>query len=414
MPKSKRKALSSKEIRLTRALDEAAKTLNTKGVSQTSLLEIAKRLGISRSALYYYFEDQEDLVFQCYRRTCEKLTIHLNQAKQRFTKTLDVVDAFIESVLAESEPEFAVLSESSFLRPDQRKIIFKLYDGLRNNLASILDAGKTKGEIRSCHSELAASTIIGLISWIERLLPEKDIPAQQLIETTKSLLRFGVAQDRSRLITYTPFQLSPSAVPAWQAFDQEVMAAAKQEAFLSAASWLFNLKGVDATSLEEIASRVGVSKKLIYHHVGDKHMLVSKCYRRAHEFYEDIGSRVLNYNGLRIDALNACAHALAEASLRSDICPFRPFTGIGGLTAAERKKHKAVDRHLTATYAEIYSQGVAEGSLRNITQGPPAVLALLPGAVEWLPKWIDSFSEVDRAIAPKELTELFGIGLSPV
>ena len=46
-----------------RVLDEAARQLNAKGVSLTSLTEIAEKLGISRAAMYYYVEDREDLVF---------------------------------------------------------------------------------------------------------------------------------------------------------------------------------------------------------------------------------------------------------------------------------------------------------------------------------------------------------------
>lgn len=414
MKKNRKDNSKSKEIRLNKALDEAAKTLNRKGITQTSLTEISKKLGVSRSALYYYFQDQEDLVFQCYRRTCERLTHHLNQSKQLFTETFDVIDSFVESSLGESESEFAVLSESAFLRNDQKDVIFKLYDGLRNNLAAIIEVGIKKGEIRNCHKELNASAIIGLISWVQKILPEKRFPLIDLIETVKSLLRYGVAANRVKPIEYTPFKLSPMKVLATQAFDQQVLNIARQEAFLCVASWLFNLKGVDATSLDEIANSLGVSKKLIYHNIGDKQRLVSECYRRAYNFYEEIGSLAQNYKGLRIDALSASAHALAEASIRTDICPFRPFTGLDGLTAAEKKKHRVADLHLTATYMDIYNLGLAEGSLRNFTQGTPAILALLPGTVEWLPKWLESFTDTERIIAPREMTELYRIGLRPI
>ena len=94
------------------------------------------------------------------------------------------------------------------------------------------------------------------------------------------------------------FTLSPMGLPAGRAFDPAAMAAARQEALLAAASWLFNLKGVDATSLEEIAVRVGVTKKVIYHNIGDKQTLVAQCIRRAFRFYEDIGARDTRLRGL--------------------------------------------------------------------------------------------------------------------
>lgn len=398
--------LSSRETKLIRILDEAAKTLNRKGLSQSSLAELAKRLGISRSALYYYFEDQEDLVFQCYRRACEQLSIQLNEARQYHSETLMVIEMFIKNVLGEHQPELAVLSEPAFLRDNQQKIIFKLYDSLRSSLADIIDEGINKNELRSCHSGLVASAIIGIISWIpkSRRSSTHPIPTTDLINF---MLKDGIAADRTSSIQYSPFTLHSMSVPAWQSYDQEVMARARQEAFLAAASWLFNMKGVDATSLDEIAQRVGVTKKLIYHNIGDKQKLVALCYQRSINFYDDIATRVLAYKGYRIDALTASVHALAEASIRCDIAPFRPFTGVESQPQAVNKKLRESSRHLTSTYSETYNQGVAEGSLRDM----PEVLSLLPAIAEWLPKWLDSFSDADRTKAPREMAELFRIGL---
>jgi AcrR family transcriptional regulator len=54
-------------------LDEAARELNSKGISMTSLTDVADRLGFSRASLYYYVEDREDLMFQVYLRSSERL-----------------------------------------------------------------------------------------------------------------------------------------------------------------------------------------------------------------------------------------------------------------------------------------------------------------------------------------------------
>src|SRR4029450_2810471 len=61
-------------------LDEAARQLNTKGISQTALLDVAAALGLSRAAVYYYADDRQDLVLQCYRRACEALARDLSAA----------------------------------------------------------------------------------------------------------------------------------------------------------------------------------------------------------------------------------------------------------------------------------------------------------------------------------------------
>jgi hypothetical protein len=51
------------------------------------------------------------------------------------------------------------------------------------------------------------------------------------------------------------------------------------------ASRLFNRKGVDSTSLEEIAAGIRTTKRALYCHVGDKQALLAVCYRRSYEIF---------------------------------------------------------------------------------------------------------------------------------
>src|SRR3569623_3125445 len=83
-------------------LDEAARRLNARGVSLTSLSEIAQALGLTRAALYYYVEDRDDLVFQCYRRACEAMARDLDAAAKATGTGLDRLRAFVDRELDES------------------------------------------------------------------------------------------------------------------------------------------------------------------------------------------------------------------------------------------------------------------------------------------------------------------------
>lgn len=398
-----------------RVLDEAAKALNRRGVSQTSLAMIARSVGVSRAALYYYFEDQEDLVFQCYRRSCELMACRLNEASQGRTDAMTIIDGFVDAMLAESGSEFAALSEAAFLRPHQRSIILGLYDSIMAKIADLLRQGAARGDLRPCASSVVAQAIIGLISWIPMarrwrtsdLLSDADFG-----EAIKNLLRSGIAADRRAIVSYRPLRLEPAQLPVHQVFNPGAMAAARKEALLAAASWLFNLKGVDATSLEEIALRVGVTKKVIYHNVGDKATLVVECYRRGFRFYEDIAQRALAYEGSRIDATCAAAHALAEASLREDIAPLAPLGGFEALPEPVREEIQASSQRLMDMYLELHRRGQADGSIRSLNSR--AMLAIHPGTFEWLPKWFDRFEPSERAAAAHEVSVLYRLGLRPI
>src|ERR1700744_3440538 len=80
-------------------LDQAARELNSKGISMTSLTDVADKLGFSRASLYYYVEDREDLMFQVYLRSSEIMARRLEEAARSGKGTLQIVGDFISRTL---------------------------------------------------------------------------------------------------------------------------------------------------------------------------------------------------------------------------------------------------------------------------------------------------------------------------
>jgi AcrR family transcriptional regulator len=393
-------------------LEEAAKALNSRGVSQTSLADIAARVGVSRAALYYYFEDQQDLVFQSYRRSCEIMARVLSEARERGGSAMTVIDAFVDGLLSDDAPEFAGVSEAAFLRPDQRSTIMGLYHAIMADLGTILQQGARDSELRACDPRYASAAIIGLVCWIpmaRRWRTSDPLSKSDMVDAIKSFLAWGVAGDRRAPADCHPFDLTGDAVPVGRVFDAEALANAKQEALLAAASWLFNLKGVDATSLEEIALRMGVTKKVIYHNVGDKEALVMACYRRSFRFFEDMAARIGDQGGLRIDAVCSAMHSLAEAALREDIAPLSPLGGFEALPEAFQEEINGSSQRMMSAYLAIYERGQAEGSIRKFYS--LSMLAMNPGFLVWLPKWFGTLTKEERNHAAAETAMMVRLGL---
>jgi AcrR family transcriptional regulator len=406
---------STRGAKRARLLEEAAKALNSRGISQTSLSEIAQSVGVSRAALYYYFEDQEDLVFQSYRRSCEMMARRLSEASHAGGDAMSVLTAFVDGMLAEDEPEFASLSEAAYLRPEQRSTILGLYEALLAGIAEILNEGARRGELRPCSAGIVGQSIIGLVSWIpmaRRWRSSQALSHRDMVEAIKALLDHGVAAKRRPPIDFRPFDFSSGDVRLDRVFDAEALAAAKQQALLASASWLFNLKGVDATSLEEIATRVGVTKKVIYHNVGDKETLVVECYRRSFRMWEEIARWALSYDGSRLEAFYAAMRAAAEASLREDLATLSPLAGFEALPDAAQDEINAAAVRLMDAHLEMFAVGQAQGSMS--AANPRAILAIAPGVYQWLPKWFDTFSPGERAGAAQEVADLLALGLRPL
>ncbi|HEX7947724.1 MAG TPA: TetR/AcrR family transcriptional regulator, partial [Phenylobacterium sp.] len=147
-------------------LDAAARHLNARGVSNTSLGEIAAGLGMTRAALYYYVDDREDLVFQCYRRACEAMARDLDAAGREPGPGLERLLTFVDLALDAERPEPAALAEVAALSSPQRETIEGLHHGNVARLIDLIEAGQADGSIRPCDPLIVAQAVVGIVSWI--------------------------------------------------------------------------------------------------------------------------------------------------------------------------------------------------------------------------------------------------------
>jgi AcrR family transcriptional regulator len=53
-------------------LSEAARLFNGKGSRATTLQDVARGLGLTKTSLYYYVRTKEELIFQCYEAALQR------------------------------------------------------------------------------------------------------------------------------------------------------------------------------------------------------------------------------------------------------------------------------------------------------------------------------------------------------
>src|SRR6185503_9975958 len=104
-------------------LDEAARQFNARGIAATSVNQVAKRVGLTRAAVYYYVKDGEDLVFQCYLRACQLTADDLARAHEHGKDDLERIKEFVRRALAPERPPAAVVSEIASLSDAKRTVM---------------------------------------------------------------------------------------------------------------------------------------------------------------------------------------------------------------------------------------------------------------------------------------------------
>jgi AcrR family transcriptional regulator len=404
---------SAATSRRDRVLDEAAKQLNANGVSLTSLAEIAAKLGISRAAMYYYVEDRQDLVFQCYRRAGEVTSRHLRNAINAGGNAKEILTRFIDGILDPNEPEIAASAEIAMMTDEQRAIVATLFDAVVAELGAVLETGRREGLFRSVDPYVNARTILSLMSWAplvqrwSRLITT--VSRERIIEVIKDMIFEGMAAPGIRSLSYEPIDLSAVRIRVSTTLERDAISEVKREALIGVASRLFNRKGIDSTSLEEIAAQVGATKRTLHRHLGSKQALVDACYERAFQVFLFIMESMLKYRGTRLEALGAAFHAASLLYPREDIAVLAPQVGLNALQPEAQRRLTANTITLSLGYTRTINEGIAAECIRP--GDIEARIMMIPGAFTWLVRDDGPTDSEQREDVARKIAELLTLGL---
>jgi AcrR family transcriptional regulator len=412
---SARRIETGAKPRREQLLDQAARELNSKGISMTSLTAVADKLGFSRASLYYYVEDREDLMFQVYLRSSEIMARRLGEAAQSGSSALQVVGNFVSRTLDPAEPELAALSEIGLLDQAARETVLGIFEAVVARLASLLETGARAGNIRSCDFPIVARTIISIIHSVplnSPLATALHVSRNDIIDAAKDILANGWAADRAREVNPPAIDFSPLLAQPGGLFDRGAQFDAKREKILAAASQLFNRRGVDTTSLEDIAAAVGATKRTLYHYVGDKQTILSACYARTDRIFSFIREQATEQGGTAIDTLIAVLRANAISHQRDDIEPLRSSTGYDALSDAEKVLASERGRVLVQAYRALCREAHNEHSMRDVNRD--CLLLFMRGAGSWLAKGLVRGDDQRKAQIAAEIADLLRLGLNPI
>jgi AcrR family transcriptional regulator len=388
-PPAPRPAIAAKRAsKRETALDHAARLFNERGIAATGIADVAAAMGVTRAALYYYFDERDDLVFQAYERSCHITAADLECAdddgKDGLAKTL----GFARRALAPERAPLAVLAEVENLKPAHRQVIAAAAARNLRALRRFIERGIDDGSMRHCDSEVAAQTLMGFMSWIQ--LSPAWLDTEETEERTRD------ARYMMRLLNHgagAPGVQAPAVSIGVQSlwdvggnpFDREAAAAMKIETVLATASSLFNRRGIDGVALDDVAGELGATKGALYHYFPDKADLVRRAYERAFDIYEATlaAAEKTGATGLEQSAIGI--HLNVQA-LAGPLAPVAPLAGIRGLPDDLRGALNARATKISRRYEAIGRRGVKD---KTLLLGDDIQAAARAGAglFAWIPKW---------------------------
>jgi AcrR family transcriptional regulator len=154
---------------------------------------------------------------------------------------------------------------------------------------------------------------------------------------------------------------------------------------LAAAVAVFNERGYDGTSMEDLATRLKISKSSIYHHVAGKQALLGLALDTALIALEEAVEQIRASEAPAVDRLEALVHRSVEVLIER--LPY--VTLLLRLRGNSRVERVALARRrrIDEFVADLVKEAVADGDLRS--DADPAVTArLLFGMVNSLTEWV--------------------------
>jgi AcrR family transcriptional regulator len=158
----------------------------------------------------------------------------------------------------------------------------------------------------------------------------------------------------------------------------------KREAVLRAAAALFNEKGFHATSLDEVAERLYVTKPTVYRYVKSKEEILFECVRLGietlHAAVESVGSS----GGTALEKLMAAIRQYAAiVTMDFGMCVIR--VGEDPLPPESRRKLRRLKRLIDHEFRGLIAQGIEEGVIAPCD--PKMAAFILGGALSWVGRW---------------------------
>ncbi|TXS89505.1 TetR/AcrR family transcriptional regulator [Parahaliea maris] len=178
-------------------LKVAAECFNEKGISGTSLKDVARKLNITDAALYYYVKNKEELVTLCYMRALDLGEGALERAIEEGDNNLERLQLYIryqlEEVCGDNGP-VAILSEIPALKPEHQKTIRARSSAHTKRITQLLVDGVNEGSLLIDDPAITCDAILGAVNWTPKWFkpnsgPSGDQIADAFVQTfTQGLL----------------------------------------------------------------------------------------------------------------------------------------------------------------------------------------------------------------------------------
>lgn len=190
----------NRELKRDAVVRAAARAFYRHGFHNTSLDDIAGTLGVTKPTIYYYVENKEQLLFECFRAGLEPIRqgiAALEAARTPARERLNEVVRHYARAIASDFGWCMVRAEDQDLGPELRGRIQALKAEIDRGIRRLLLAGIEDGSIEPCDPKMTAFAMAGALNWIAHWYRENEpMSPDDLAEAFVAVFERGLAPRR--------------------------------------------------------------------------------------------------------------------------------------------------------------------------------------------------------------------------
>ena len=152
-------------------LRSAAAAFRRRGYHGASVDEIARALRMTKSHLYYYFRNKEEILFVLHDYSLDILLERLRVVEESGAppdeKLRRLIQAFVHMIIDDLHGT-ALTMDLQALSPARLRRVIAKRDRFDRGLRKVIRAGMDRGVFRGGDAKLAAFAVLGAVNWISR------------------------------------------------------------------------------------------------------------------------------------------------------------------------------------------------------------------------------------------------------
>lgn len=171
----------------------------------------------------------------------------------------------------------------------------------------------------------------------------------------------------------------------------------KKELIIKEAAALFKKKGYSATSMRELAEKVGMEAASLYNHIRSKEEILEEiCFRVAQQYVSHIGQieeREISVTEKLKDLISLHVNMIIQEPNEVSVAN----NDWKNLSETKKETYKQIRKGYEKRIATLIQEGIRGGELKEVNVS--VALFTLLSSLRWIELWYRS----DREITPEQL-----------